>query len=144
MNKKMNRKDAREAALQSLFAAEFQPGEVQLTIPRDEETGVNGFHLDENYKNEIIAGVRNNIKALDEHIQKYLKKWQIQRLDVVDRNILRLSVWELMYANNNLASSIIINEAVEMAKKYGTEVSYKLINGVLDNLVKNEKLSNNG
>ncbi|MBR2179086.1 MAG: transcription antitermination factor NusB, partial [Selenomonadaceae bacterium] len=69
---------------------------------------------------------------IDEIISAHLKKsWTIQRLATVDRNVLRLSIYEIKFAENEIPKGIIINEAVEIAKKYGTDDSGRFVNGIL-------------
>lgn len=80
-----------------------------------------------------VKGTRKYLEQIDELIQKNLKKgWTLKRLATADRNILRLAVYEMKFAEEKLAAGIAINEAVNLAKIYGTDNSGKFINGILD------------
>jgi len=88
----------------------------------------------------IIYGVYENLKAIDEKISKYATNWQLKRMAIIDRNILRLGVFELQYAPD-IPPKVTINEAVELAKRYGDLESSKFVNGILDKIHKTEFLS---
>lgn len=84
------------------------------------------------YINEVVKSAREKLSEIDEIISTHLKKgWKIERLAAADRNILRLSVYEIKFSENNIPKGIIINEAVEIAKKYGTDSSGRFVNGIL-------------
>jgi N utilization substance protein B len=83
----------------------------------------------------LIAGTVENISAIDKMIRKHLQNWDISRLNRVDLAVLRISVYALMYQPDT-APSIIINEAIGISKEYGTDDSYRFINGVLDGIRK--------
>ncbi len=83
----------------------------------------------------IADGVAEKIDELDAFIQKYTQRWKLHRLAVVDRSILRLAIYEIS-TNRELETSIIIDEAVELAKCYGDENSPNFINGILDTIAK--------
>lgn len=80
-----------------------------------------------------VKGTVENLEQIDELIQKNLKKgWTLKRLATTDRNILRLAVYEMKFAEEKLSAGIAINEAVNLAKKYGTDNSGKFVNGILN------------
>ena len=81
----------------------------------------------------LIAGTVEDIKAIDEMIQKHLQNWDISRLNRVDLAIIRMSVYSLLH-QGEIAPSIIIDEAIGIAKEYGTDDSFRFINGVLDSI----------
>ena len=85
----------------------------------------------------LVYGVHENLKAIDEKISQYATNWQLKRMAVIDRNILRLGVFELQYASD-IPPKVTINEAVELAKKYGDLDSSKFVNGILDKIHKTE------
>jgi len=89
------------------------------------------------FSKELVQVVLNNIKELDLIIPNYLKNWKYDRILSIDRNILRLGLAELLY-RKDIPYKVTINEAIELAKKFGDEKSGSFINGVLDNIVKNE------
>ncbi len=79
----------------------------------------------------LFEGTVKNLKRIDELIVKYSKNWKLSRMPVVDRNILRLAVFELLY-EDDVPPSVAINEALEIARRFSTEDSTQFINGVLD------------
>jgi N utilization substance protein B len=92
--------------------------------------------LDENISNFsrlLIAGTIENIAAIDAIIRSHLQNWDFSRLNRVDLAILRMSVYTLMF-QQDVAPSIVINEAIGISKEFGTDDSYRFINGVLDNI----------
>ena len=82
----------------------------------------------------LVTGVVENIKAVDTMIRKHLVNWDFSRLTCVDRALLRLSVYELLF--QTAPPSVVIDEAVEISREYGTDDSYRFINGVLDGIKK--------
>jgi N utilization substance protein B len=81
----------------------------------------------------LIMGTIENIKAIDKMIKDHLQNWDISRLNRVDLAILRMSVYTLMY-QNEIAPSIVIDEAIGISKEFGTDDSYRFVNGVLDSI----------
>jgi N utilization substance protein B len=102
-------------------------GSLEEKIPDNEE-------LPE-FSRLLIAGTIENITAIDAMIRKHLQNWDISRLNRVDLAVLRISVYALMYQADT-APSIIINEAIGISKEFGTDDSYRFINGVLDGIRK--------
>lgn len=82
---------------------------------------------------ELVEGVYRNRREIDQVIEKHSLHWKLPRMAVVDRNILRLGVYELLYLHD-IPTSVTLNEAIEIAKKFGTEDSGAFINGILDNI----------
>lgn len=89
------------------------------------------------YCERLVEGVIKDLNDIDEVITRYATNWQLKRMAVVDRNILRLATFELLYLED-IPFKVTINEAVELAKKFGDEDSGKFINGVLDKISKEE------
>jgi N utilization substance protein B len=89
---------------------------------------------------EIVKTVLDNMKQIDGIIPNYLKNWKYDRILSIDRNILRMGVAELLY-RSDIPYKVTINEAIELAKRFGDEKSGGFINGVLDNIVKNENVN---
>jgi N utilization substance protein B len=81
----------------------------------------------------LITGTVENIAAIDEMIKGHLKNWELSRLNKVDLAILRMSAYTLMYQSET-APSIVINEAIGISKEFGTDDSYRFVNGVLDSI----------
>ncbi len=128
------RRQSREIALQILFQAEFTPQLSPSDIAQLYEESVDRETLD--YAEELIEGVSQHKIQIDAKIQAASRHWKIDRMAGVDRNILRLSVYELKFAAHPLKENIVIDEAVEIAKKFGTTDSGAFVNGVLDQISK--------
>ncbi|WP_303874479.1 transcription antitermination factor NusB [Tepidanaerobacter acetatoxydans] len=129
----LSRKIAREQAFKILFAIDVGNNTVE-----EASEIVIEFLKDENQKSFIqseVKGVLNNLTNIDKVINKYSDDWTIDRMASTDRNILRLAVYEIIYSQD-IPMSVSINEAVEIAKKYGDEQSYKFINGLLGSIAK--------
>jgi transcription antitermination protein NusB len=83
------------------------------------------------YAEEIVRGVSEHLAAVDARLTAASKNWRLERMSRVDRNLLRLSAWELMH-QANVPRAVVIDEAVELSKAYGAEESPSFVNGVLD------------
>jgi transcription antitermination protein NusB len=125
-----NRRRARESALQILFQLEFNAAEPEDII--------RGFWAHRraaddvrDYASWLVRGIRAEAEEVDRAIQEASEHWRIPRMAVVDRNILRIAVYEMLRART-LAPAIVINEAIEIAKIYSGEDSAVFINGILD------------
>lgn len=81
----------------------------------------------------LVQGVMNNLTALDEMISRYSSNWKVSRMSQVDRNVLRLAVYEMNF-EEDVPVRATLNEAIEIAKRYGTEDSGKFVNGILDRI----------
>ena len=101
--------------------------EYMYNIPLEERKIINTEFL-----KELVEGVLNNINDIDNNISKYLENWTIDRLGLTDQEIIRISVYELLYTNT--PNLVCINEAIELSKKYSDEKVSKMINGVLDKI----------
>ena len=126
----MKRRRAREHALKILYMADMR-GEMSPSLI-DEYYLVNSNVAEEikEFAEKIVKGVFENIKVIDEKISSAILNWDFNRLSFVDRNILRIGTYEIIFAYD-IPPVVSINEALEIAKKYGTEDSPKFINGVL-------------
>ena len=85
----------------------------------------------------IVDGVISQITGLDTVIKKYARNWQIDRMAVIDRNILRITIFELLYLEG-IPPKVSINEAIELAKRFGDIDSPRFVNGILDKVYKTE------
>ncbi|NLY83929.1 MAG: transcription antitermination factor NusB [Acholeplasmataceae bacterium] len=132
----MTRRHARELVLKSLFQIDFSKDTEPLqAFAASKEESVS--EDEDAYGLTMLDGILSNLSEIDEKIAGYSIDWTIDRMPAVDRNILRIAVYELFYATEPLAVSVAINEAVEVAKIYGTDESAKFINGVLGKMVRN-------
>jgi N utilization substance protein B len=89
----------------------------------------------DDYVREILEGIRAHQPEIDELIEERAEGWHLERLHSVDRNVLRLAIYELLY-REDVPPEVVINEAVELAKRYGTEKSPAFVNGILDRIYK--------
>lgn len=128
------RRQSRELALQVLFQTEFAP-----QISNSDLMEVLGAAVEPEavaFATDLIRGVQAQKAAIDSKIQAASAHWKIERMATIDRNILRIAVFEMRFAPNPLKESIVINEAVEIAKKFGTTESASFVNGLLDQVAK--------
>jgi N utilization substance protein B len=86
------------------------------------------------FAQELVGGVRRNRQELDAWLSELAQNWTLSRMAVLDRNILRLAAFEIVYTNT--PGQVVINEAVELAKRFGAKQSSQFVNGVLDRLMK--------
>jgi len=91
-----------------------------------------------NFTSELVKGVAENSETIDAEIARYAANWQLKRMAVVDRNILRLGCFELMF-REDIPPKVTINEAVELAKKYSDPEAAKFVNGILDKIQSEKK-----
>jgi len=92
---------------------------------------------DTDFARKLSFGVANNMDKLDKIIEKAAPEWPIEQINIVDRNVLRIGLYELIYANKEeVPPKVAINEAIELAKMFGGESSGKFINGVLGTVYK--------
>ena len=130
------RRKSRELALQALYQGE-QAGQNGLLVFEEfcAHFQVNKKSIP--YAKKILDGVQEKADAINQLISKYAENWRLERMSVIDRNILRLAVFELHY-QDDVPASVAINEAVEIAKRYSTDDSGSFINGILDTMAKAE------
>jgi len=151
----MSRIMARETAFKALFQLEFNfaaEGEDNTIyedlaietmiddtrfLTEDEHDKRKLTNEDLLYVEAIVKGTRAHLEEIDKIISAHLKQsWQLSRLMTVDRSILRLAVYEMRFCDPPLTKNIVINEAVELAKKYGTDDSSRFVNGILESISK--------
>ncbi|HDM70449.1 MAG TPA: transcription antitermination factor NusB [Thermotogales bacterium] len=125
----------REAVFKAIFQYDFtkeDPNDALEMIIKEE-------NLDgeiERTCRRFVKGIIENLEKIDSLIKAHLFKWSFNRLSSVDRNVLRLGVYELLF-ENDIPIEVTLNEAIEIAKKYGSEKSGKFVNGILDRIAKN-------
>ncbi|MGL6014494.1 MAG: transcription antitermination factor NusB [Selenomonadaceae bacterium] len=132
----MSRRQAREVALQALFQLDFN--EVTIEAAVDAALGESAVLADRDreYLRKAVSGTKENLAAIDAIIMECSREWKVERMSGIDRNIARLAVFEMKFNEEEITPNIVINEAVELAKKYGTDESARFINGVLGAMVK--------
>ena len=135
---KYSRSELREKIMIILYQIDFYKKEnMEFEI---KDVIKEQVEIENDFVNLIVFGVLKNEETLIDLIEKYLKNWSFKRLGSTDQAILKLSVFELLYTTT--PKVVVINEAIELAKKYSDEKVVPLINGVLDNILDNEV--NNG
>lgn len=131
----MGRRKARECAMQVLFQLDFTHSDLTNATLNEFWSGIKEDDETKEFANSLIKGTRENISRLDEIITRAADNWSVDRMSVVDRNILRAAAYELVY-RKDIPHAVAINEAVEISKKYSAEDSAPFINGILDRIHK--------
>ncbi|MEE9315616.1 MAG: transcription antitermination factor NusB [bacterium] len=129
------RRLSREYALQILYAIDvckLEAEEAQKSFWKEHKTGKKVLE----FATTLVEGTVKNLSQIDSLIIKYARNWDINRMASIDRNILRQATFEILYLLD-IPVNVIINEAVEVAKKYSTEESGKFVNGILDKIKEN-------
>jgi len=131
----MKRRKAREHALQILF---------QLDVRREKPSAAvlkhfwNEYDVDDEiraFAEEIVKGAYKHLPKINDLIHQCAKNWSLDRMAVVDRNVLRMAIYEILY-RVDIPTSVTINEAIEIAKKFGTDESGAFVNGILDKVAR--------
>lgn len=136
------RSQARELALQFLYQCDLRGREVfeqrDDFLAREEEDQTPRI-----YAKELINGCLAHWEEIEQKIKNAAQNWNIGRMAVVDRTILRLALYELLY-REDVPARVVLNEAIELGKKYSTSNSGAFINGILDKLLKESKMPQSG
>lgn len=131
------RRKARELVLQALFQKEFVTdipfNEFLEVFYKSHE--IEGESIE--YARHVLHGIEPYLAEIDALIQKTSVHWKLERMPLVDRNVMRLAVYEMLFAEPRIEGKIIINEAVELVRVYGSTDSSQFVNGVLDQILKN-------
>jgi N utilization substance protein B len=123
------RHKARAIALQALYEVNSVGHDVERVLPHLlEESGLTGENAD--FARGLVSGVLQNKKKIDQHIKDFAPVWPVEQIPAVDRNILRLAIFEILL-DNSVPVKVAINEAVELAKTFGSDSSPRFVNGVL-------------
>ena len=135
----MIRRIARELVLQSLFQIDFAQVDCEAALNAAvEERSDKSVEKAKEYAQDVLNGVLANSEAIDARISEYAIDWTLERMPAVDRNILRVAVYEMFFAAEKLVPNVAINEAVEIAKIYGTDDTPRFINGILGKMVRSD------
>lgn len=127
----MSRKEARRNLFGLLFETEFKKEEAPENIYA---SAVEDRNIEDEYIKSVFLGICEKSAELDKIIGKYAKGWRADRLSKVSRTVIRLSVYEILYAD--IPANVSVSEAVDIAKKYGEEKSRAFVNGVLASIVR--------
>ena len=133
------RSRARAIVLQILYQDDLNP-----TQPEDVKIRFVNSRLKNNqnlveFADQLIIGVRQHREELDEKLSRIADNWRLSRMAATDRNVLRLGAYELLHTDT--PPPVVINEAIELARRYGTDQSAQFVNGVLDRLLKRSKIA---
>ena len=134
---KLNRTEAREKIMVILYQIDFY---VKEGMSYDIDGVIKeNLEIDNKFVRDVVYGVIKNIENIDKIITKYLENWDLDRLGKTDKAILRLGTYEMLYYDT--PKVVVINEAVELSKKYSDDKIVKLINAVLDKIRDNEDIN---
>ena len=122
-----SRRMSRIQTLQLLFESDL----------RDSYNEEDDNNISTEFTNLLITGIKKNIIDIDENIKKYAPDWPINQMPIIDKNILRVAIYEIIY--EDAIPKVIANESVELAKLFGSESSPKFINGVLGSLIESKE-----
>ena len=128
---------SREFALQILYQRELTKLPTVSVVERFWAAETTADDEVKDFTSRLVFGIEHEIDDIDRSISKYATNWQLKRMAVIDRNILRLGVFELQYAED-IPPKVTINEMVELAKKFGDLESSKFVNGILDKIHKTQ------
>jgi N utilization substance protein B len=130
------RRKAREQALQLLFQQDSSQGKILF----NESNILNppAAKAVKDFVDCLVQGVTRYLSEIDSLIRKHAEHWSLERMALVDRNVLRIAVFELLYLDD-IPAKVTLNEAIEVAKRYGDESSSSFINGILDRILAEEE-----
>ena len=131
----MKRRKAREYALQLLFQLDIRKEKPSATVLKHFWAEHDADQEVRDFAEEIVKGTFKHVTKINSVIHQCAKNWSLDRMAVVDRNVLRMAVYEILY-RIDIPSSVTINEAIEIAKKYGTDGSGAFVNGILDGVAR--------
>ncbi|HSV43319.1 MAG TPA: transcription antitermination factor NusB [Candidatus Bathyarchaeia archaeon] len=128
---------AREYALTIFYQKDITRFDIQVVVDNFWKNEEKADSEVKKFTERLVFGVNQNLDVIDEKISAYATNWQLKRMAIIDRNILRLGLFELLFAED-IPPKVTINEAVELAKKFGDVESSKFVNGILDKIHKTE------
>jgi transcription antitermination factor NusB len=134
------RTKAREYALQVLYQVDITKDPYEACLENFWQSIEESDNTVKEFTNLLVQGTLGDINSIDEKIAKFATNWQLERMAIVDRNILRLAAYELIF-QKDIPPKVSINEAVELAKKYSTLESGKFVNAILDKIKNQERNS---
>lgn len=133
------RRKARELALQMLYQHDLSGNPPDTIVSTFEDLQKSKPNTRE-FATKIFKGTLENMEKIDEMIVQQADNWRLSRMAVVDRNIIRMSIYEFLHEHDT-PKLVIIDEAIEIAKKFGTQKSSQFINGILDGILKRYNLA---
>ncbi len=131
----MKRRKAREHALQILFQLDIRKEKPSAAVLKHFWAEYKTDEEIRNFAEEIVKGTYKHLSKINDLIHQCAKNWSLDRMAVVDRNVLRMAIYEILY-RIDIPTSVTINEAIEIAKKFGTDESGAFVNGILDRVAR--------
>lgn len=129
----MSRRSARETIFKTLYQSDITGENPETVLAQELMQESMPQEHDKEFARGMVMGITQKMQQLDDALAPHLKKWALKRLPFTDRAILRLAIYELLFASE-VPAAVSINEALELAKKYSDEKSAAFINGVLDKI----------
>ena len=127
------RTKSREIALKILYAWEITDDSLDISCEEYMKNNNSEEDVVVEYAERLVSGIGSNIKKIDEMILSHATNWRLDRMATIDRNIIRIASFELVFMED-IPPKVAINEAIEMAKKYGSRDSGNFVNGILDKI----------
>ncbi len=131
----MKRRKAREHALQILFQLDIRKEKPSAAVLKHFWAEYKTDEEIKNFAEEIVKGTYKHLSKINGLIHQCAKNWSLDRMAVVDRNVLRMAIYEILY-RMDIPTSVTINEAIEIAKKFGSDESGAFVNGILDRVAR--------
>jgi transcription antitermination protein NusB len=131
----MKRRKAREHALQILFLLDIRKEKPSAAVLKHFWAEYKPDEEVKDFAEEIVKGTYKHLLKINKLIHQCAKNWSLDRMAVVDRNVLRMAIYEILY-RIDIPTSVTINEAIEIAKKFGTDESGAFVNGILDRVAR--------
>lgn len=132
----MSRRKSREMALQTLFQLDYNTADKSEALQAVLSENNTQDQNTRAYTEYLVTGTQEHLQEIDIVISDISNEWKIDRMAGIDRNIARMAIYEMNFGSEKLAPNVVINEAVELAKIFGTEESSRFVNGILGALVK--------
>jgi len=127
------RRKSRESALQVLYQLDITRQEGPKAITQWKAHFSSSEGTDDKFAERIVLGVLDHAQEIDQLIERFSENWRLNRMTLVDRNILRMAIFELLYCSE-IPPKVTLNEAIDLGKRYGSEDSGNFINGILDRI----------
>jgi N utilization substance protein B len=128
------RRKSRESALQVLYQLDITKQAGPKATPQGPAHFLSSGGKDE-FSERIVLGVLEHAREIDQLIERFSENWRLDRINFIDRNILRMAIFELLYCSE-IPPKVTLNEAIDLGKRYGSEDSGSFINGILDRILK--------
>jgi N utilization substance protein B len=126
------RRKSREFALQVLYQLDITQQDVNKTLAQFQDH-FSGSDERDDFMEHLVNGVVGHCQEIDRLIEKYSENWRLDRMNMIDRTILRIATFELLYCEE-IPPKVTLNEAIELGKRFGSEDSGSFINGILDRI----------